>query len=803
MTDPLLPGDPATLGSVRLLGRLGAGGMGRVYLGRTTGGRLVAVKTVHAHLAAEPQFRERFRREAAAARAVTGAHTAAVLDADPASPVPWLATAYLPGVTLRRAVAAAGPLEVPVVRSLGAALAEALTSIHGAGLVHRDLKPSNVLITAQGPRVIDFGIARALGDHGMTRAGDIIGTPGFIAPEQITDSAPVTAAADVFALGAVLAFAATGRNPFGDGTVAILLYRAVHEEPDLDDVPPEIRGLVADCLDKDPAGRPSVGAVLERTADPRAALWWREEPLRSLIRGDDEDRPREQTAVVPTRRVTAATAPAPRPDETGANEARVDEARTDKTGVDEASGEKAVDKPRPGKPSVEPAPGPGRAERAGRRRELARRGVLVTGGATLAGLLGVSVVRGWGSPGPGGTVDSSDGAQLELKKGSAKAGALRWSLTSAPGGIDALLLSGSTVLLHGPLTSGVDGYVRACAASDGARHWELPATDSAPGVWGVAQGTLVAPDAGLPLVDLASGKARETAGNDQLSAPRWIAVVGGTLVTAYPDDTDTKELRAVDLRTGASRWEQERPGTQPPTVLGDTMLLAATLGWQVVGVDASSAGTLWSYKGLEGGGELLAAGALPDAGNFALLTTEGTLHLVGARNGRRVAVGADRYAVTPGATAVGAVGGTGLLATAGSLHGFDPQSAKPLWPSLPTLGVETSWPRRTGGTRGPVTAGALVLHWSKADTLQAVDPGTGKARWTRRLTGIAKVPPVVAGGTVYAACGETCTALRLTDGAVRRTWSLPGIIDGLAADASGWYGRIGASAVRAYNGVDG
>ncbi|MFD3918381.1 protein kinase [Streptomyces sp. NPDC058595] len=773
MTDPLLPGDPTTLGSVRLLGRLGAGGMGRVYLGRTTGGRLVAVKTVHAHLAAEPQFRERFRREAAAARAVTGAHTAAVLDADPASPVPWLATAYLPGVTLRRAVAAAGPLEVPVVRSLGAALAEALTSIHGAGLVHRDLKPSNVLITAEGPRVIDFGIARALGDHGMTRAGDIVGTPGFIAPEQITDSGPVTTAADVFALGAVLAFAATGRNPFGDGTVAILLYRAVHEEPDLDGVPARIRGLVAGCLDKDPAGRPPVGAVLERTADPRAPLWWREEPLRSLIRGDEEDPPRERTAVVPTKEVTAPAPP--------------------------------VERSRPAPPR--PAPDPGRAERAvraERRRELARRGVLVAGGTTLAGLFGLAVVRGWGNPGPDDTVNSSDGAQLELGKGSANPGALRWSLTSEPSGIDSLLLSGGTVLLHGSLTSGVDGYVRACAASDGARRWELAAGEGASGVWGVVEGTLVAPDLGLPLVELDSGEARGTAAPADPLAPRWITVAGGTLITAHEDDTDAKELRAVDLRTGKKRWEQDRPGTQPPAVLGDTMLLAAVLGWRVAGVDAASARTLWSYEGLkDGGDQLLAAGALPDTGNFALLTTLGKLHLVGARSGERVAVAADTYAVTPGATAVGVAGGAGLLATAGSLHGFDPDTAKPLWPPLPTLGVETSWPRRTGGVRGPVTAGGLVLHWSKADSLQAVDPGTGEPRWTRRLAGVAKVPPVVTGGTVYAACGEVCTALRLTDGAVRRTWSLPGIIDELAADASGWYGRIGTSEVRAYNGVAG
>ncbi|WP_329389198.1 protein kinase domain-containing protein [Streptomyces sp. NBC_01716] len=772
MTDPLLPGDPTTLGSVRLLGRLGAGGMGRVYLGRTTGGRLVAVKTVHAHLAAEPHFRERFRREAAAARAVTGAHTAAVLDADPTSEVPWLATAYLPGVTLRRAVAAAGPLGVTVVRSLGAALAEALTSIHGAGLVHRDLKPSNVLVTAEGPRVIDFGIARALGDHGMTEAGDIIGTPGFIAPEQITGDSPVTASADVFALGAVLAFAATGRNPFGDGTVAILLYRAVHEEPDLDEVPPELRGLVADCLNKGPAHRPSVGEVLERTADPQAPLWWREEPLRSLVQGDDtakddEAPPRERTAVVPTKQVTNPRPPAPRPDR--------------------------------GR-----APGPDLAFRRAKRierRQLARRGVLVAGATSLTGLLGVSVVRGWGNS-PSGDLTTGGVAQLTLRKGSATPGALRWSLTAEPDGIDALLLSGGTLLLHGRL-SGTNGYVRACAASDGAGRWELEATASAPSVWGVADGVLVAPDVGLPVVALGSGKKRAEADPIQRLPPVWVTVADGAAISSYEDQEDEKELMAVDLGTGAMRWERELGRTQPPAVLGRTLLLATTLGWRVDGVDAASARTIWTYEGLKAdSGQSLAATALPDAGNFAVLTTEGRLHIIRARGGERVAVAARTYAVTPGATAIGAAGSTGLLATAGELHGFDPADGKPRWlRSRPTLGVETSWPRRTGGLRDPVSAGGLVLHWSKADTLEAVDFMSGQPRWTRRLTGIAKVPPVVAGKTVYAASGDTCTALRLADGAPLRAWSLPDIIDGLAADASGWYGRIGTSAVRAYNGV--
>ncbi|MFE4611102.1 PQQ-binding-like beta-propeller repeat protein [Streptomyces niveus] len=151
----------------------------------------------------------------------------------------------------------------------------------------------------------------------------------------------------------------------------------------------------------------------------------------------------------------------------------------------------------------------------------------------------------------------------------------------------------------------------------------------------------------------------------------------------------------------------------------------------------------------------------------------------------------------------GTAGGAGLPVTAGRLHGFDPAGAKPLWPSRPTLGVDTSWRRGTGGARGPVSTGGLVLHWSKADTLEAVDLRSGEARWARRLTGIAKVPPVVTGRTVHVASGDICTALRLADGTPLRTWSLPGIIDELASDASGWYGRVGTSEVRAYNSVDG
>ncbi|MEW1658986.1 serine/threonine-protein kinase [Streptomyces sp. NPDC093707] len=265
--EPLAADDPRVLGGYRLLGRLGAGGMGRVYLGRSAGGRTVAVKAVHAQYAADEQFRARFRREVASARRVGGAWTAPVLDADPDAAVPWVATGYVAGPSLAGAVADHGPLADHCVRALGAGLAEALTAVHALGLVHRDVKPSNVLLTLDGPRLIDFGIARATdGTVSLTSTGVSIGSPGYMAPEQILGNG-AEAAADVFSLGAVLAFAATGTGPFPGDSSAALLYKVVHEEPELG---PELTGglreLVADCLAKEPARRPTPEAVAARLA---------------------------------------------------------------------------------------------------------------------------------------------------------------------------------------------------------------------------------------------------------------------------------------------------------------------------------------------------------------------------------------------------------------------------------------------------------------------------------------------------------------------------------------------------------
>lgn len=783
MTGPLLPGDPERLGSVSLLGRLGAGGMGTVYLGRTPGGLTVAVKTVHEHLAAEPHFRERFRREAAAARAVTGAHTAAVLDADPESARPWLATAYLPGVTLRHAVAATGPLEPTAVRSLGAALAEALTDIHGAGLVHRDLKPSNVLITADGPRVIDFGIARAIGDHGLTGAGDVIGTPGFIAPEQITGAivtgAPrtrgaVTGAADVFALGAVLVFAATGRSPFGSATGAVLLYRAVHEDPDLTGVPEEVRELAAACLEKDPGRRPTVAEVLDTAADPGAPLWWRAEPLRSLVLGE----------------TAAPGAPA-------APEAPAAPAPTAPTAPTAATVRGPTPQPRT-HPLPSPPP-PTSAKSVAARRELTRRGLLLAGGGGVASLLTYALMRGGGEDDGRGREETAD--PLTVRRGSARQGAVRWTLTPADPDttVDALRLAGNSLLVHGVGAldtsdiGGDRGYVTARGLPDAGRRWVTGAAETAPTQWGVSGSVLAAADLGLDAVDLATGEPHDT--QERLGVPLWFSVADGVLISGYEADASPPSLQAVDLATGEERWAEDVPGTRPAAVLGRTVLLADEDGSYIRCADAVSGRIRWRYEGFEG--PVAALAAVPEAGCFALLSTGGALHFVRARDGGRLATATLDGGASAGSSALAAVGSTVLLATGGRVHAYAPAAGAPLW-SVRTVGLDTSWPAVTGGGRTPVTAGGALLHWARAGQLQCVGLRSGEERWTARLDGVAQVPPVAVAGTVYAATGEACRALDLDGGAVQRSWDAADIRD-LTADRSGWYARLGTATVRAHN----
>ena len=271
--------DPRVIGEYRLRAQLGAGGMGRVYLGLSPAGRAVAVKVVHPDLASDTAFLRRFGQEVAAARAVSGIYTAPVVASGLDERPPWLATAFVPGPPLDHVVEENGPLPEQALWPLLAGLVEALQAIHACGVVHRDLKPANVLLATDGPRVIDFGIARAVDGTSLTAAGVVFGTPGYMSPEQ-AEGRGAGPASDVFALGCVVAYAAAGMGPFGTGTAAAILYRVVHAEPVLDRVPPQLREVIARCLVKDPAARPALRALSGAIADgmdatgPSAVAFW-------------------------------------------------------------------------------------------------------------------------------------------------------------------------------------------------------------------------------------------------------------------------------------------------------------------------------------------------------------------------------------------------------------------------------------------------------------------------------------------------------------------------------------------------
>ncbi|MFE6284750.1 bifunctional serine/threonine-protein kinase/ABC transporter substrate-binding protein [Streptomyces sp. NPDC057877] len=303
--------DPETLGGHRLLARLGTGGMGTVYLARTPDGALRALKMIRAEYAADPAFRARFRREVRLATGLTGRWVVPVTAADAEAREPWLATAFVPGPALTEAVDGHGPLPPPTVVTLGARLAEALAEVHTTGLVHRDVKPANILLARDGPRLIDFGIALGVGTTALTAPDAVIGTPGYFSPEQARASdAAVGPPSDLFSLGCVLAYAATGRRPFGTGDPAAVLYRTVHEDPDLtgiDRLPPAVRDAVTACLAKDPGPRPTAAALREVLLAAAAPVpdrgdWLPPDLLRLVAE-------RSARALVPPPRDTAPTAP--------------------------------------------------------------------------------------------------------------------------------------------------------------------------------------------------------------------------------------------------------------------------------------------------------------------------------------------------------------------------------------------------------------------------------------------------------------------------------------------------------------
>ncbi|WP_258015865.1 serine/threonine-protein kinase [Streptomyces sp. AJS327] len=415
--EELAPDEPREIAGYQLKARLGQGGMGMVYLSHTRGGQPVALKVVRREYAQDPEFRRRFAAEVAAARRVQGPYTAPVLDSFTDGPEPWLATAYVPGPSLSSAVNEHGPLPLGTVLQLTAGVAEALQTVHAANVVHRDLKPSNVLLASDGPRVIDFGIARAADATALTGTDARLGTPAFMAPEQAVGG-EVTPALDVFALGLVAHFAATHRHPHGDGASAALLFRIVSEEPDLSECPEELRELISSCLAKDPADRPTPARVIERCAllagtagVARDQDWWlpptlaaevsrQEQTLRLVGSGDG-------TGATPQAAPPAPAPPGHSPQQAMASAAPTAPGWTPHAQVPHAPTAPHVPDPRPAQspPGFGAAPLPPDSGKGGRRTSMlvaaSVAGALVLGAGTV---LGIQMLSGDGddSGGNGG-----------------------------------------------------------------------------------------------------------------------------------------------------------------------------------------------------------------------------------------------------------------------------------------------------------------------------------------------------------------------------------------------------------------
>jgi outer membrane protein assembly factor BamB len=545
---PLAPSDPRAAGEFRLSARLGQGGMGQVFLGYSPAGRAVAVKICHADLAADPSFVERFAREATAAQAVNGLYTAQVVGAGPYDRPPWMATAFVPGPSLSDYVRGYGPLPEPAAWRLAAGLAEALLAVHACGLVHRDLKPANVLLATDGPRVIDFGIASALEVAGLTTTGSVMGSPPYMSPEQAMGM-PTGPSSDVFALGSTLAFAACGAPPFGDGDAHSLLFRVVHMPPALDSVPERLRPVVAACLAKEPAARPTLPQLLRACQDGAAAggnsaasFWPRQ--MTAVIAGYEAG---PMNAVPPNGTVSSGGAVMPGP--------------TVPAGGPVTSGGPR----RPHPPTIAASPGAltrqspfGRAGTAvtsaiGRRRVLSGLGGLVVAGGLAAG--GWELTRP-GKSGPAAATQAADKrvAWIHKADGPVRTGAAIsadgetvyigsdkgtvYVLNAASGhqadpyrvggAVSGVTMSGVTAPGDTLLVGSADGKVYAFAIGGSGVTWTSPAAGSA------IAGT---PTSGGNTVYAGSLDHYVYALNLKTGQRRWRTNVGGTAMPSQPDGT--------------------------------------------------------------------------------------------------------------------------------------------------------------------------------------------------------------------------------------------------------------------------
>ncbi|MET9479540.1 serine/threonine-protein kinase [Streptomyces sp. NPDC006638] len=725
---PLSAVDPESIGGYRLLDRLGSGGMGVVYLASSASGMRVAVKVVHAQLAGDDEFRTRFRQEVAAARRVSGAFTASVVDADPDAVQPWMATLYMPGPTLSHRVGGEGPLPPAELRRLALGLVEALDDIHRADVVHRDLKPANVLMARDGPRVIDFGISRAADHQSYTTTGRVLGTPPFMSPEQLNRPREVTAASDVFSLGALLMYAATGRGPFDDENPYLTMYRVVHEQPVLDGVAAPLRRIVERCLAKEPAERPGLGELAKMLEElPEDGAW-----------EESADPAPGAGAVAP---VTTDPTPAAVPSPAAAPASTTDlTAPADPTPAAGPTSMTASTGTAGSTPTADSTPGPGPTAGAGERpgRSFLRRVSLAAAAAfTVAGLgAGAALLTN----GSGDERGPAGGSQAPAGTASARPPLLEAAL---PTGWKPWYLTLPSSNGNGPF-----------AAVEGCRPYELALY-----CWG--DGFSAA------RVDAASGKVVWRVPYTDVGTPSAIDVRSGQVLVVGPASGDglRADLIVLDRASGKPLWTK-RVANRPAVFFGSAVLSSDTYsGGALVARDAATGERLWSASVPEGADCVpLVSGAVP----YAVCTPD-------SEDRTTTLLRLDPEKGTPGEVArvKGADHSIGIVD--GALHLLVPDDGPEMsYASLVKVDVRTG-ARRTVALAShpegrPASAGGLLVFVQQTGRVTAVDPDTGGRVWSRE-TGVDLLGPPTASereGALYlSSYSGRLVALDLRTGAKR------------------------------------
>ena len=766
--DTLEADDPRVIGDFRLQARLGAGGMGRVYLAFSPAGRAVAVKVIHPHLARDPAFAARFRREVVAAQAVNAIYAAPVVAAGPDDDPPWLATAFVPAPSLQEVVAAAGPLPEDAVWRLAAGLAEGLRAVHASGLVHRDLKPGNVLLATDGPRVIDFGIARVLDGTRLTSTADVLGTPSYMSPEQ-AQGGSVDPPSDIFSLGGVVYFAATGQAPFGGGIPAALLYRIVFDEPSLDALPPQLRSLVAACLDKNPATRPTPAqlatALMPATppgslpTESRLAFW--PEPVARFIREYqarlDPEGPQApgpgpaQPAFSwpgPVASQAAGAPPASGPSRGGPSGAGPSGAAgmrvADRTWPTAASGVAPGWQPA-GEPTVRQPGGRGRhAQRPGpgmgRRRALA-----ALAGAAAAGL----GIAGWEVSQH--VLTGTQASKLTASQSGPKPvapGTSAWRF-AAGSTVATVAVAGSVVY-----TATNGNIVFAVDAATGTQLWRRTTTSDENGQLAVSGSSLVIAGDNGPFA-LAAGNGRQLWDVPTQGVVPLLGAGGVAYAGFAPKVNTTGGVTALDPATGTVAWTFRFPGvadTAGALAVADGVVYVTTGDGEIFALSAAD-GTkrqLVSGFGEFGAGAIAVAGGVVYAG---LDDQKGTVVAVNVASGKtlwRQSLGAAAFpASLASANGVVFAGMLRSLQSSGSagaeLYALNATTGRQLW-SVPVDG---------GVNAGPVAVGGAVYTGSADGVLGAWQANTGNKLWSYTAAGPVGSLSVVAGSRVYFGAGDS------------------------------------------------